>query len=105
MKTVQMLLLQKGVTPEVFGIIPAWLDEEDPRPAAEQIDEHYQHGGGWDPFKGFKLNKDGSIVYPGDEPLQPLAVIKLRDELITMYPHAWVLILQTDGTFEICRMD
>jgi hypothetical protein len=32
-------------------------------------------------------------------------MMKLRDEVILVYPHSWVLILQKGGSFEICRMD
>jgi len=105
MKTVKMLLLQPEVTPGVFGPIPMWLDPEDPRRAAEQLNEHYAHGGGWQPFEGFKELPDGSIVYPDAEPLRPLAAISMRDEIVVMYPYSWVMIRQKDGTFEICRMD
>lgn len=100
-----VVALMNGGTPDDVGMIPAWLDEADPRPAREQLNEHYQHGGGWDPFHGFRLNRNGSIQYPGDPPLRPLAMMKLRDEAIAVFPHAWVMILQKNGSFEICRMD
>jgi hypothetical protein len=90
---------------ETIGPILFWLDEEDPRPAAEQLDENYQHGGGWSPFKGFKLLKNGDIQYPGDEPLAPICAAGFRRELLLFYPFAWVMIMQKNGTFEICRMD
>lgn len=97
--------LLNGGTPDHVGAIPLWLEDRDPRSAKEQLGYHYQHGGGWQPFEGFKLNKDKSIQYPGDPPHKPLAVMKLRNEVIMVYPHAWVMILQKDGSFEICRMD
>ncbi len=110
------VVLLNGGTPDSVGLIPMWLDADDPRPAAEQLNEHYAHGGGWRPFGGFKrrpdgssegfvLRKDGSIKYPGDPAHKPIAAMMLRDELILMYPHGWVLIRQKDGTFEVCRMD
>jgi hypothetical protein len=99
------VVLMNGGTLDHVGLIPHWLDEDDPRPAKEQLNEHYHHGGGWRPFEGFRLGKDGSIKYPGDMPHKPLALMTLRDEAIAIYPHGWVMILQKDGSFEICRMD
>jgi hypothetical protein len=105
MKIIVPPSVDPAVAAEAIGIIPAWLDEDDPRPAAKQFDEHYQHGGGWQPFIGFKLLPDGSLKYPGDKPLKPLAALAFRKELVLFFPFAWVLILQKDGTYEICRMD
>jgi len=99
------VFLLNGGTLDAVGIIPLWLNEKDPRPAKDQLDDHYRHGGGWQPFEGFTLQRDSSIKYPGDPAHKPRAMMKLRDEVILMYDHAWVLILQKDGTFEICRMD
>ena len=88
------------------GLIPDMLRTADPRPAREQFDVAYAHGGGWLPFQGFKFNAtDQSIKYPGDPSLLPLARGKLRDETILIYPHAWVGILQPNGDFEVARMD
>jgi hypothetical protein len=102
---VTTVVLLNGGTPDHVGPIPLWLNEDDPRPAKEQLDEHYQHGGGWQPFEGFKLLKNHSIKYPGDPELKLLAIMRLREEMIAVYPHAWVMILQKDGSYEICRMD
>jgi hypothetical protein len=98
-------ILRPGVTEGHVGMIPCWLDEADPRPAAEQLDARYGHGGGWRPFKGFRLLDDDSLRYPGDPPLRPIAELRLREELVLIYPHAWVAIIQSDRTFEVCRMD
>ena len=100
-----IIILAPGATLDHVGLIPHWLDEDDPRPAKEQLGENYAHGGGWQPFEGFELRKNRSIKYPGDEPMAPLAMMRMRDEMILIYPHAWVLILQKDGSFEVCRMD
>ena len=99
------IFLLNGGTLDDIGPLPLWLDENDPRPAKEQLDVHYQHGGGWQPFEGFKLLKGGRIKYPGDPAHKPLAMMQLREEVIMVYPHAWVMILQKDGSYEICRMD
>ena len=90
---------------DIVGFIPGWLDEEDPRSASVQLDTHYQHGGGWRPFKGHRLEDDYSIKYPGDPAHPPLAGMCLREELIFVYESGWVAIVQPDKSFEVCRMD
>lgn len=90
---------------QALGFIPEMLSESDPRPAKEQLDTGYRHGGGWNPFKGFELMPDKSIAYPGDPTIKPLSSAKLRDEEIYVYPYAWVMILQPSGEYEIARMD
>src|SRR5215831_9910678 len=97
------MMLHPQMSLEHLGFIPTFVFEEDPRPAKEQFNERY-HYGGWQPFKGFELNEDNSLSYPGDPPLQPLASTELRDETIVFYPHAWVAIIQRDRSFEVCRM-
>jgi hypothetical protein len=91
---------------EIIGILPHWLDEGDPRPAREQLDEHYAHGGGWRPFSGFEMDPETfAIKYPGDPAHVPLAGLMFRNELILFYESAWVAIIQRDKTYEIARMD
>jgi hypothetical protein len=93
-----------------LGLIPSFLSDEDPRPAAAQFNERYVWGG-WQPFAGFALRKDVALgkdhglKYPGDPVMWPVAQAQLRDEIICVYPHAWVAIFQADGSFEVCRMD
>lgn len=98
--------LHPRATSDHLGLIQDFILDEDPRSAKEQLHAAYAHGGGWIPFKGFHLDmgtKD--ITYPGDEALPPLWYRRLRDEQIFVYPHAWVLILQPDGSYEVARMD
>ena len=99
------ILLDPKATLDNLGLLVQMLDENDPRPACEQFHEHYGHGGGWDPFEGHTLNDDNSITYPGDPPQYPIAFTRFHDELICVYDHAWVAIIQPDRSFEICRMD
>lgn len=103
-----------GVTQEDLGFIPAFFSEHDLRPAREQLDMNYQHGGGWRPLKGWKAHPGGEIEYPGDEPLKPIAEASLHGgicepgstgEMILIYESAWVQIVQADGSFEIGRVD
>lgn len=94
------------LTMDDVGDIPFWLDCDDPRPASEQLNEHYQHGGGWDPFKGYVLGSDDSLNYPDDPPLLPIAeIIWGRAERVLIYRYGWVAIIQPDRSFEVSRMD
>lgn len=96
--------LHPKATPEMLGFIPSFLDENDPRPAAEQFDSNYISG--WRPFQGFKLNMATlELEYPNDPPTVPLAYAEFRNELIVVYQHAWVAIIQWDKSFEVSRMD
>lgn len=92
---------------DLVGFIPQFLNESDPRSIQEQFNESYAHGGGWQPFgkDKWKVLEDKSIKYPGDPPYSPVAKINFRTETIYIYPDAWVMIEQADGSFEIARMD
>jgi hypothetical protein len=92
-------------TADMLGFLPDFLSESDPRPAKEQIDMAYGHGGGWNSFYGFTMLPSGDIAYSGDPPTRLLYEAKLRSETIRFYEHAWVAILQQDGSYEIARID
>jgi hypothetical protein len=92
-------------TPDHMGIIPDMLSWANPKPAAEQLNDGYGHGGGWHPQPGFALETDDSLKYPGDPWLIPLFEILLRDERIIVYEHGIVAVIQPDRSFEVCRMD
>lgn len=92
-------------TISMLGYIPGFLSEQDTRSAREQLDSNYSHAGGWNPFPGFTMKPNGDLQYPGDPPTRLLAETKLRDETIRFYEHAWVAIVQKDGSYEISRMD
>lgn len=97
--------LHPDMRADMLGLLPGMLDENDERPAREQFNAHYQHGGGWRPFNGFELNADLSLSYPGDPPMRALACTKLRDEMIVFHDCSWVTILQPNGDHETARMD
>jgi hypothetical protein len=99
------IALRHEVTAEHLGLLPGMLDDDDPAPAREQLDRAYQHGGGWRPFVGHTLQDDFSLSYPGDPPTLPLAMTRLRDEIVVLCEHSWVVIIQPDKSFEVCRMD
>lgn len=99
-------MLHPAATMDRLGFTPEFLNVDDPRPAAEQFDENYAHGGGWRPFKGFTVLQGGkAIQYPGDPALPALAMTMLHGETIMVYVGAWVAIFKQDGTVEIGRMD
>lgn len=97
-------MLHPDTTVEHLGYLPGMLNLNDPRRAREQFDSAFHYGGGWDPFPGFILH-GGTLIYPGDPPIAPLARCHLRDELILFYPHSWVLVMQPDKSWEVARMD
>jgi hypothetical protein len=92
-------------TVDMLGYLPQFLSERDPRSAREQLDSGYQQGGGWTPLPGFILLSNGCLGYPGDPPTLPIAETRLRTETIRLYEHAWVAIIQDDGSVEVARMD
>jgi hypothetical protein len=94
------------------GVLDRIFRNGDPRPAKEQIEDRYYHGGGYRPIPGFRLER-GSIVYPGDpengeddEVYEPIAFTALNStELIVLYQSGFVRVSQTNGDFDIVRMD
>jgi hypothetical protein len=88
-----------------LGIIPTFLDLNDPRPAREQFDERYISG--WRPSKSeWQFDRETlTLQYPEDPPLSPLAYTLLRDELIVFYPHEFVMIASPGRPIEVMRMD
>jgi hypothetical protein len=93
-----------GGSPDDWGFIPSFLDDDDPRSAIEQFDANYVAG--WTPFKGFTFDLDkGTLHYPGDPPLRCISVMLWRDERILLFPSGWVLVLAPDDTWQVARMD
>ena len=95
-----------------LGYIPVFFSENDPRPASEQLDEAYAHGGGFKPFNGFNLvdfHTDAPLLcrieYPGDPAHPALAYAKLRDETLVYFQYDWLAIVQPDHSFQISRID
>jgi hypothetical protein len=93
-------------TPEHLGFIPSFFDATDPRPAAEQLDANYNHGGGWRPLTGFRVREfDNALLYGEDKPLRRLWRCEFRTEVIEVYQLAWVRITKADGSWEVSRVD
>ncbi len=89
---------------DMWGLIPSFMHWDELRSVREQFNERYI--GGWRPFKGFKLDPSTmTLTYPGDPPYRPIDMIAFRDERLYLYPYSWVLVMQHDGSWEVCRMD
>jgi hypothetical protein len=95
--------LHPDITMAHLGYIPEWLNQNDPRPAREQLDSGYFVG--FQPFNEFTLNPDNSLKYPGDPALPARAEYQLRNELVVFYDHDWVAVIQPNRTFVVARMD
>lgn len=100
----EWLILDNRYPPMQLSILAEMLSEDNTMSAKEQLDIGYSQYGGWRPMQGFKMAKR-LLLYPGDPPLAPWAFTKLRNELILVYPGDWIVILQADDSFEVCRMD
>ena len=86
------------------------LSELNPEDAVTQLNNGYRHGGGWNDFNGFTLNRSGtnySISYPEDPPMRELSRATLRDEVIVLFECSWVAVIQENGkgSYRIARMD
>jgi hypothetical protein len=99
---------------EAWGFIPMMLDHDDDRPAQEQFDAKYISG--WRPVSGFTVTWDARendlppevpvvprLKYPGDPVMHPISVMVFRDQLIFLFPSAWVLVL--DNAHDIAESE
>jgi hypothetical protein len=94
-----------GFTIEHLGFLPDILWPDDPRSVKDQLNDRYAHGGGYRSSSGFKLCKDMALKWPGDPLQRPLAAVLINQELVVFYPHAFLLVMQPDGSFEVTRVD
>lgn len=105
---IRFKMIDPRMTEDDLGFLPHFFSQADLRPAKEQLNENYAHGGGWHPYGEGKWKLDlvtHKLHYPGDPPMKVLAEAKLRDELILFYNYAIVAIVQPDGSFEVARID
>ena len=97
--------------PEAAGLLPLFLDRDDPRPAREQIHESYAHGGGWHEFTGFTPHIDWAdplksyLSYPDDPPMRAIAFALFGEELVLLFQHSWCAIVQPDLSTDVARLD
>ena len=94
---------------ERAGLLPMMVSEISEADAVTQLNNGYAHGGGWNDFNGFTLEKapsgEYSLAYPGDPAMLQVASAKLRDELIVLFAYDWVAVIQPDGSYRVARMD
>lgn len=106
-------VLSKWAHQEAAGFLPEIFDENDPRPAAAQIDERYAHGGGWRPNSGFRLrnshrHNEAILTFPGDPPFREInsSRLPLTGEILILFERGWLAVVQQEtGRFEVTRMD
>lgn len=90
--------------PEMWGFIPSFLNKDSPATTIQQLNAGQP--GGWHKFEGFKFDKDRKILtYPGDPPMKAISTMHFKDDIVLLFPHSWVLVLQPDGKFEVARCD
>jgi len=92
-------------TLDQLGILPEFLDADDVRPAREQINDAYDHGGGWMTMTGFTMAANSNLKYPGDPELRLLWEATIGSEIVRVYEASVVAIVQPDGMFEAARID
>lgn len=90
---------------DAMGILPLWVDDQDPRPAKEQFEEKYQFG--CFPMTGGTVDEEGTFWYPGDPPMPPIGKIERSQETVYFYQYAIVATVQKDEdrTLFMTRMD
>jgi hypothetical protein len=96
-----------GFTVAHLGYLPDILLPDDPRPVQAQLEDRYAHGGGYrsSGFDKFRLDPGLVLQWPEDPPQHPLAATLIHDELVVLYPHALLLVMQPDGKWEVTRVD
>ena len=89
---------------DAMGVLPAWVDPADPRPARLQFETKYRFG--VTEIPGVEVMPDGTWSYPGDPVLHPIAKIERAHEIVYFYRGAFVAIVQkSDGASFATRMD
>ena len=100
---------------EVTGLLPEIIWQDDPRPAREQFNDRYAHGGGWNPMKGwlFKPGPDGeaTLVFQSNdeeddaEEYREMSRTTINSEILILFDCEFLAIVQPDGSFEVDRVD
>ncbi len=100
-----------AATIDHLGLIPSFLHADEDRPATEQFNDAYQHGGGWRPSGSkFRIDQDkmelASITYPEDDQWPLLGVCIVGDKGVYVFQDGWVAITDMEeNILEVCRMD
>lgn len=87
------------------GYIPSFLSADSDDSIQEQLDAAYVTG--WRPTKAdVRLDEETWMLhFSNDPPLHPVGACALNGSILVLYEHAWVLVMDTDGDWEVCRMD
>jgi hypothetical protein len=94
--------------PSLWGHIPGFLQESDPRPARDQFNR-YNRGGGnraWLRIMGAAFdNATLTLTLPGERPMAAISALRFRSELLYLFDGNWVCIVQPSGSYEVAKMD
>lgn len=74
----------------------------------EQINQHYAHGGGWNPLEGWSMidAPNGVVCYPGDPVLKPDAKAQHGNETVFFYRSgAWLGVYTEANGLKLSRVD
>lgn len=108
-RSIRWKILYHKAKIEDLGLLPDIIRGDDPHTVKEQIEERYYHGGGYRPFGEGKFTLLGGdakyLKYPGDPPFRALARLIVNGELVIVYEHDLVMIMQPHGAFVVVRMD
>ena len=90
---------------DACGYIPSWVADGDYTnyPLQEALDLQYNFG--LFEIEGGTVNKEGIFQYEGDPDQYPLIKMNRGAEILFMYPHAIVAIVNEKGETFITRMD
>jgi hypothetical protein len=99
-----------------LGMLPLIFLPIDKRPAREQIEHRYAHGGGYHESPGdwhlqYGMDLDGlgwaELLYPGDPALKEIARCELASrETVVLFECSFVAIIQPENlAFAVVRMD
>jgi len=96
--------------PDDWDFFPQLLDESDPRPAADQINERYV--GGWNSRMRFGVTcEPGTMTLrytddrAGEVTISPMSVMTFRHETLALFQSHYVVIMQPDESWDIARLD
>lgn len=105
----KMYLRSPGLR-QVWGYIPTFLSLNNPEGAVYQFAANY---GSWMSsdratleFLGPDTDHVAVMRYPGDPDLLEIDRFKFRHEIVIIFPHAFVAVVDPDlGTYSISRLD
>lgn len=86
---------------EAMGLIPYWLDADDPRSAYDQFEEKRV----FDTMRGFTLVDGIALKYPGDPLMYPYATCEFHGERVMVYVEGWACIVHADHSIQVARLD